>query len=188
MRLFSLLRFLSCLSLVLRVLSQGGSGSEQQQQEEVDMQGNLAADAAPAAASGDHSLLAAKLKATYPALQDQDAVDIAIILHTARQDPDTTWLLYNLREGNGKEHFRNFAKDATPAEIVQALKASMDEINSVDILFQDPQRAVKEMLSDGLIPPDKIDLYRNDPASLEEDLRKNLYFMLVSYAAAGGWL
>ena len=185
------LSFLGLLATFFLFMSCFPSLSQAAEQQ-VDMHGNnVAQEEEEAAGNNNHALLASKLKANWPDLDDQDAVDIATILHKARQDPETTWLLYKMRQGDGKEQFADFAKNIATEqeEIVKALRASMKEIQSADILFRDgPERAFKEMLGDGLIPPDKIELYRKDTALLESDLRKNLYFMFISYAAAGGYL
>ena len=135
-----------------------------------------------------YALLASKLKADYEDLPEQDAIDIAAVLHAAREDADTTWLLRSMKEGSGKDDFADFAKDASPTDIVKALREALDELKAVEVLFQNPERAVAALIEDGMVPADKVSLYKNDPALLEEDLRKNLYFMLISYAAAGGYL
>jgi hypothetical protein len=57
-----------------------------------------------------------------------------------------------------------------------------------EILFQDPVRAFIEMEKDGMIPADKIKMYKKNPELLIQDTRKSLYFTVVSLAAAGGYL
>ena len=150
------------------------------EQQQVDMEGGDAAS--------PYALLAATLKSNHPTMHDQDAIDLAAILDKAKSDPETTWLLRKMKEGSGKEHFDEFNKDMTALDIVRSMQEAMNELKALDVLFRDPQRAVQEMIRDGLVPKDKISLYKKDPALLEDDFRKSLYFSLLSYAAAGGYL
>lgn len=153
-------------------------------EQEVDAQGNAQQEQA----SSPYAPLAAKLRSHYPALPEQDAVDIAAFLLAARQDPETALLLQRMKQGSGQNEFQAFAADASPAELVQALAQATGELQMLEVLFRDPQRAVEEMNKEGMIPSVKLSLYKKDPALLEEDMRKSLYFMLVSAGAAGGYL
>jgi hypothetical protein len=73
-------------------------------------------------------------------------------------------------------------------QIAQALGQALEELEMLEILFQDPARAVREMEKEGLIANDRLSAYKKNPDLLEEDTRTHLYFTFVSIAAAGGYL
>mmetsp|Transcript_4907 Transcript_4907/g.9773 ORF Transcript_4907/g.9773 Transcript_4907/m.9773 type:complete len:178 (+) Transcript_4907:165-698(+) len=177
MRVFSSRWILAGIFLLVGCLSSTCHG--QAASAEVDVNGETT----------PYALLAAKLKSDWDGLPEQDAVDIAAILQKAKLDPETTWLIKKMKEEDGSEVYRDFAADITsPQETVQALQVALRELKALEILFQDPERAFQELRKEGLIPPDKIKMYEKNKGLLEEDFRKQMYFMLVSYAAAGGYL
>jgi hypothetical protein len=150
-------------------------------EQEMDMLGDT--NAVP-----PHALLATQLQLNYDKLSDQDAVDLAALLHAAKADPETIQLVHNMKQGSGQSPFQDFTKDTTPAGIVKGLQETMNEFKALDILFANPVQAVEELIADGMVPPDEVDMYRNDPQLLEDSWRKVLYFTLISHAAAGGYL
>ena len=151
-------------------------------QTEVDMDGGTVP-------SSPRYVLAAKLMSDWEGLSEQDAVDIAAVLQRAKADPETTWLIKKMKEEGSSEVYRDFVSDITsPQETVQALHVALRELKAIEVLFQDPERAFQELRKEGLIPPDKIKMYDKNKDLLEADFRKQMYFMLVSYAAAGGYL
>jgi hypothetical protein len=109
-------------------------------------------------------------------------------LHIAQTDPETVLLIRRMKQGSGEDAFDDFEAEMSPMQIAQGLAQALEEIEMLDYLFQDPARAVAEMEKEGMIPSDKLTLYKKDPALLEEDTRKQLYFAFVSMAAAGGYL
>jgi hypothetical protein len=68
------------------------------------------------------------------------------------------------------------------------MKEAMDNMKLIDYLFQDKERAVREMEKEGMIQKEHLKKYRKDPALLEEDTRRGLYFQFVSLAAVGGFM
>ena len=118
----------------------------------------------------------------------QLAIDIEALMSSVSKDPETSLLLRRMREGSGEEAFTAFRDDMSPDGIVVALAQTLDELKMLDILFRDPQRAVKAMEEDGMIPRDKLPAYKKNPSLLEEDTRRGLYFSFLSLAAAGGYI
>lgn len=121
-------------------------------------------------------------------LSEQQAVDVATLIEGAHQDPETALLLRRMKEGSGEATFDDFAAEMSPLHIVQGLAQALEELQMLDYLFADPERAFREMEKDGMIPKNKVSEYKKNPALLEEDTRKHLYFSFVSLAAAGGYL
>lgn len=137
--------------------------------------------------SSVYALLASRLQADWKELPDQDALDIAAVLHQAKLDEETTWLIKKMKDDDN-QIYQDFAADTTPQETVKSLQTALHELRAMDVLFRDPERAFQELQKEGLIPPDKVKMYEKDKELLEADFRKQMYFMLVSYAAAGGYL
>jgi len=132
--------------------------------------------------------VAAKLMESAPLMLEQTAVDVAAMIEFAKTDPETSLLLRRMTDGSGAEHFGAFADSMSAAEIATGLVETLNDLKMSDILFKDPERALREMKKEGMLPPDKIKLYEKDPKQLEEDTRKSLYFTFVSLGAAGGYL
>jgi len=93
-------------------------------------------------------------------------------LHIAQTDPETVLLIRRMKQGSGEDAFDDFEAEMSPMQIAQGLAQALEEIEMLDYLFQDPARAVAEMEKEGMIPSDKLTLYKKDPALLEEDTRK----------------
>lgn len=127
--------------------------------------------------------LARELQSAAP-ISAEDAVHLAILLEEAKIDAETAVLLSQMP----KEAVEKLKSTSTPIEIVHGLKANLDELKAVEILFQNPERAVIEMEKEGLIDKKRVDFYKKNPGALKDDTNKAIYFAFVSLAAAGGYL
>jgi len=132
--------------------------------------------------------IVSKLMAANEALDQQTAVDITELIESVKKDRETVLLIRRMKEGTAEDAFKPFAEDMRSDQIVQGLAQALEELKMVDVLFKDPERALLEMEKDGMIAKDKLKDYKKDPALLEEDTRKSLYFMFVSLAVAGGYV
>jgi hypothetical protein len=129
-----------------------------------------------------------RLMAANQQLTEQQAVDLAYVLEQLEKDPETQLLLSQLKSGTGREHLESFAADMDLSQIVHGLAVGIAELQMLDELFKDPQRAFDIMYEEGMIEEDKVDDYRKDPSLLQEDTRKSVFFTFVSLGAAGGFL
>lgn len=154
---------------------------EQRAEQEVGQTGNTVPP------SFDPEVIA-ELRSAHSGLPEQAAIDIAEMIKTLKEDAQTIELVKKLKEGKGKEVYEDFTKDLSDKEIVASFAQILDEMKATELLFEDPERAVEEMHKDGMIPPGKLDKYRNNPSLLESDTRVSLHFTFVSLAAAGGYL
>ena len=131
--------------------------------------------------------VATKLQIKAPDLDGQDAIDLAVLLDAALQDPETKMMVENLRS-SGSKRLEAFEDSTTQAEMVMGLKQTLDELKALEYLFQDPVRAVTEMTKEGIVDPKRVDYYKENPEELANDTRKGLYFSFVSLAVAAGLL
>ena len=118
-------------------------------------------------------------------ISEKDAADMEAIILEAKKDVETMAMLTQMRAENVDtiEELRKLSQE----EILGGMKAALDDMKLIDYLFQDKQRAVKEMEKEGMIKKDLVKKYRNDPDLLESDTRKGLYFQFVSLAEIGGF-
>jgi hypothetical protein len=147
----------------------------------VDAEGTIQMDA-----ENPYMEMATRLQSAAP-IDIQDAIDIAAVLHAAKSDADTKLLILKMTNEE-KETLTLLTKDVTAMEIVHGLKKSLDEWKAMEILFQDPQRAVVEMEREGMIDKSRVDFYKKNPEALVDETRKGVYFGFVSMAVAGGFL
>ena len=78
--------------------------------------------------------------------------------------------------------------DMAKLELVKGLEQAFEELQLLDVLFQDKERALREMDKEGMIEKEKLAMYKKNPDLLEADTRKGLYFMFVALAEAAGYL
>jgi hypothetical protein len=90
-------------------------------------------------------------------------------------------------KSENKEHIAELKK-LSPAEILGGMKEALDNMKLIEYLFQDKQRAVREMEKEGMIDKAHIKKYRKDPDLLEQDTRRGLYFQFISLAVVGGFM
>lgn len=119
-------------------------------------------------------------------LTEQDAIDIRAVIEAAGEDPETIKLIAALKEENAEELVE--LRKLPMEEIMHGLKMTLDEMKVLDFLFQDPVKALEAMEAENLIPADHLAKYKANPALLEEDTRKALYFRFVSLSVVGGYL
>lgn len=118
------------------------------------------------------------------ALSQEDAFAIDGLLKQAVQDPDTQVLVQEMKTMQ-REVLEQMLGETTPLDIVNNLKAVMSELVSLEILFQDKDRAVREMDKEGMIEEHRLAEYKKNPDLLEQDTRKALYMTFVSTAVVG---
>lgn len=119
-------------------------------------------------------------------LTEQDALDIRALIEAAGEDPDTIKLVAALKDENAQDidELRKLPQE----EILNGLKAALDELKMLDFLFKDPVKALEAFEAEGLIPPQHLEKYRKNPVLLEDDTRKTLYFQFISLAVVGEYL
>ena len=132
-----------------------------------------------------------KIKDIAPSVSADDALRIGKLFESIQEDEQSIILIENMKrtDFSSDPALKNFIDSASPKEIVEGLNQILDELKAMDYLFQDPKRAVEEILKEGMIEDaSRLELYRENPAQLEEDMRSGLYFSFVSFAVAGGFL
>jgi hypothetical protein len=185
---------LSCLLLCRVNVASGQFGVARSSQQEVVVE----TDGAHQALEDEHQdeiynnnvsfELVQKLMNSHQDMHQTTAVDIAAIIESAKNDPETVLLLRRIKEGSGADHMKGFQDTMSVEQISAGLAQTMQELQMLDILFRDPRRAVQEMDKEGMIAKEKLAAYRKDPKLLEEDTRKALYFTFISLATTGGFM
>ena len=131
------------------------------------------------------------LRDIVPEVSVEDSLGLASLLHTLRDDDETKILLEGLKSDEVAQdpEMKQFLDNATPKDIIVGLNQIFDELKALEMLFQNPSRAVEEINNEGMIVDDtRLNAYRENPQQLQDDMRSGFYFSFVSLAAAGGFL
>lgn len=119
-------------------------------------------------------------------LSEQDAIDMEAIINEAKKDLETMAMITKMKEGN-MEGLAELKK-LSPMMVLGGMKETLDNLKLIEYLFKDKEKAVREMEKEGMIDKAHIKKYRKDPALLEQDTRRGLYFQFVSLAVVGGFI
>mmetsp|Transcript_11782 Transcript_11782/g.18080 ORF Transcript_11782/g.18080 Transcript_11782/m.18080 type:complete len:182 (+) Transcript_11782:62-607(+) len=119
-------------------------------------------------------------------LSEKDAADMSAIIEEASKDVETMAMITKLKEEN-TAHL-NELRQLSPMEVLGGMKEVLDNMKLIEYLFQDKERAVKEMEKEGMIDKAHLKKYRKDPDLLEQDTRRGLYFQFISLAVVGGFI
>ena len=121
-------------------------------------------------------------------LTEQQLVDVATVIESAKSDPETSLLLLRMKEQGS---YQAMANELSASQIVLHLVQTVEEMKALEILFTsvDPDRAVEELIKEGMAgSKERHSEFRKNPSALREEMEKGLYFTFVSIAASGGYL
>ena len=130
--------------------------------------------------------IAASLMAKDPTIQEDVAIEMATLIVQVKDDKETKVMLAQMVKDN-PEDFASISQ-LKPQELTQQLSKTYEELKMIEALFKDPHRAVRLMEESGMLPPEALGKYKEDPSLLEQDTRKGMYFMFVAVAEAAGYL
>jgi hypothetical protein len=119
-------------------------------------------------------------------LSEKDAADMSAIIEEAKRDLETMAMITRMKEENGES--MSELKKMTTMEVLGGMKQALDNMKLIEYLFEDKERAVREMEKEGMIDKAHIKKYRKDPELLEQDTRRGLYFQFISLAVVGGFI
>ena len=119
-------------------------------------------------------------------LSEKDAADMSAIIEEAMKDVETMAMITKLKEDN-TDHLDELRR-LSPMEVLGGMKEVLDNMKLIEYLFQDKERAVREMEKEGMIDKAHLKKYRKDPDLLEQDTRRGLYFQFISLAVVGGFI
>mmetsp|Transcript_10386 Transcript_10386/g.14660 ORF Transcript_10386/g.14660 Transcript_10386/m.14660 type:complete len:166 (-) Transcript_10386:276-773(-) len=130
-----------------------------------------------------------KLKAReeLSSLTEEDANKIALILDQARKDDQTLSMVEKMKNDNAKQ-IMAIKDEMSQHDIMDGLKRTVDDLEALEVLFQNPERAVVELEKEGLIEKKHLKEYKSNPKLLEDDMRKSFYYQFVTLAVAGDYL
>lgn len=120
-------------------------------------------------------------------MSPKDAADMEAILIQASQDEETMKMVVQMKI-EMKDEIEALGNEPSE-DILRGMLHQLVEMRFLEVLFKDPERAVEESIKEGLIEDKKkIKEYKKNPALLEADMRKGLYFSFISLAVAGGYI
>jgi hypothetical protein len=120
-------------------------------------------------------------------ISPKDAADMEEILIQASQDEETMKMVVQMKI-EMKDEIEALGNEPSE-DILRGMLHQLVEMRFLEVLFKDPARAVEESIKEGLIEDKKkIKEYKKNPALLETDMRKGLYFSFISLAVAGGYI
>mmetsp|Transcript_10615 Transcript_10615/g.31030 ORF Transcript_10615/g.31030 Transcript_10615/m.31030 type:complete len:183 (-) Transcript_10615:280-828(-) len=129
---------------------------------------------------------AQKLKDILPEMSTDDALTIAQLLEDIRNDPDSQQLIEDLKSSKVAQEpqMQQMLEGMSKKEVVVTLNQVLDELRAVEVLFQDPAKAVDELHKEGLIQAAHLSEYQENPELLERDIRNGLHFSFVTFSMA----
>lgn len=120
-------------------------------------------------------------------LQEQDAVDLAVLLEQASKDNDTREMIARMRIEE-KDTLAQLKATSSAKDVMLGLVQVVEEMKMLEVVFRNPQRALELMLEEGMIESSHKTKYQQNPALLEDDTRKGLYFTFCTLAVTAGFL
>jgi Holliday junction resolvasome RuvABC ATP-dependent DNA helicase subunit len=148
----------------------------------IDVNGEGSNAASQKDASGTPGLQLVKV-----ALSDEENGILDAVLKQMKSDPQTTEMIQRMKSEEADTLEMMLGSMSGPEKIAN-LRNSLNELKAVEVLFKDPVRALKLMVEDGMVPPDRLPEYQKNPKLLEDDTRKGLYFSLVTISVSLGIL
>lgn len=120
-------------------------------------------------------------------LSEQNAVDLAAILQQAAADPETQDMILRMQTEE-KDTLAQLKATSTMENTMSGLVQVLEDFKMLELVFEDKQRALILMQEEGMVDPQRVPLYQQNPDLLEEDTRKGLYFTFVTLAVTAGFL
>jgi hypothetical protein len=133
------------------------------------------------------ALVQTLLTRSHGKLHVNDATNIAFLIETARKDPATLEMVGTMKTVQ-RETIAALVAETSDEQLMRQLHVALEEIKMLDILFKDPVKAVEEMDKEGLIDHKMLRHYRKNPALLEEETSKSMYFTFITLSVAAGFL
>lgn len=121
------------------------------------------------------------------ALSDEDQALVDQLIKKMKKDKATMEMVNRLKTEQA-ETLEAMINGMPGPEKVSNLQKILEELQALEILFADPVRALKVMTEDGMVPPERLPQYQENPKLLEEDTRKGLYFSFATMAVTLGLL
>lgn len=117
-------------------------------------------------------------------LSHGDALTIDELLKNASNDPDTVAYVQRTKVEQ-KEALQEMFGSMNSLKIVTTLKSLIEELEALEVLFQDKESALAQMEAAGMVEDERLPEYRKNPALLEHDTRNGLYMSFISLAIVG---
>jgi len=120
-------------------------------------------------------------------LTPKDVATIEALIIEAAKDPDVLEMVAKVQ--SEMSHEMDELAKLPQEDILGGMKECIDQIQSIDSYFiEDPHKAVDEMNQSGLVHPDDLKRFTEDPDQLYQDIIQAIYFQFVSLSVVGGFL
>lgn len=119
-------------------------------------------------------------------LTAENAEDIEALVKEGREDPETVAMIAQLKEDMADE-IADLQKWSSE-DVLGGMMEAMRNLQMLDVLFRDKDRALAEMEKEGMIKDTHREAYQKDPDLLEKDTRRALRFQFYSLAVVAGFL
>lgn len=119
-------------------------------------------------------------------MTEQNAAEMEALILQAKADPDTMRIVTKLKTDMNAEIEE--LKQQSSEDVLGGMMRAMEELKMLDILFQNKERAVRVMDEEGMIKPELLGTYQQNPDLLKEETRRGMYMQFVSLAVVAGFL
>lgn len=131
--------------------------------------------------------IAQKFTEAVPEFKGDDALLMAKLVQDLKGDEQSMQMLAKMKSGEIDLGNTDHIEKAEHKEIIMGLINLFDELKAIEILFQDPNRAVEAVSQEGMLGDDeeRLNFYKQNPAQLEADMKAGLHpsFLYLSHVA-----
>jgi len=134
--------------------------------------------------------IASKITEIVPEYKGDESIVLAQLVQNLKTDEESMKIVEQLKSGALKLGIEEDVKNADQRDLVVGMINIFDELKALEVLFQDPARAVEEMLKEGMLGEDEQQLnqYRQNPAALQDEMLNGLYISFIYVAHVAGFM
>ena len=134
--------------------------------------------------------IASKFTEIVPEFTGDDTLLMAKLVQDLKGDEESMEMLAKIKSGELEFSNADDVKNAEPKEIVMGMISIFDELKAVEVLFQDPNRAVEAVSQEGMLGDDeeRLNFYKQNPAQLEADMKGGLHVTFVYLSHVAGFM
>ena len=133
--------------------------------------------------------IAAKLIEVVPEYQQNDAVQLASLIQNLKEDEETKQVIELIKSGDIAFDNDEEVKNAEHKELVTAMIILFDELKAIEVLFQDPNKAVEVINGEGMLENEEaLKYYQQNPGELQNQMTQKLFMSFIRIAHTAEYL